>query len=258
MKPDTDYHALTESLDEWITTDLGQLVLDRERTYLQQIVRELFGYYLLEVSLFCDPVDFMQDSPIRNHILFGPCRHSGREHVFSLPEQLPVASDSVDVVVLPHTLDFTPEPHQVLREVERVLIPEGRVVICGFKPFSLWGMWKMLPVLNRRLPWKGNFIASARMEDWLSLLGFETDHVQLLMFRPPWKRMFIQNRMQAWERLGQRFWSRFAGIYILVAIKRESTLTPIRPRWQLRPRLHSTASEPVGFSFQHEEEKNER
>ena len=244
-----EYRALAENLDEWISSDLGRWMLAQERPCLRHIARELFGYYLLEVSLLCESVDFMQDSPIASHALLGPCSRGGDSRILCLPDALPVANASVDAVVLPHTLDFAPEPHRVLREVERVLIPEGRVVICGFKPFSLWGAWRMLPGSSKHHPWKAHFISAVRLEDWLSLLGFEVEHIHMMVFRPPWKRMFIRRKLLFWEQLGRRFWSRFAGVYVMVAVKREITLTPIRPRWVLQPRLRNAAAEPMGCSL---------
>ena len=235
---------LVESLDQWFHTDLGALVLEEELKKLRVMVSRLFGYYLLEVSLLCSHADYLQDCPVRRRFRLSPCAGDGNQ-VLGLPEQLPVVSDYIDAVILPHTLDFSADPRQVLREVERILIPEGKVVITGFNPWSLWGLWRAMPGASRKLPWRGHFLSYSQVEDWLSLLGFDVEEAQTLLFRPPWKRAFLMRHALVMERLGSRLWPWLAGVYIIVATKRVSTLTPIRPRWRLQRSLKKASVEPV-------------
>ncbi len=235
--------ALVEALDRWFQTDLGALVLEQERKRLAPVVEGLFGYFLVEVSPLCRRFDYLQSCPIGRRFHVGTCVRGN--DVLALPERLPLASDLIDAVVLPHTLDFAENPHQVLREVERVLIPEGRVVIVGFNPWSLWGLWRSMPGAGRKLPWRGHFISSARVGDWLSLLGFDLNQTETFLFRPPWKRAWLMRWARLMEKTGARFWPRLAGIYIVVATKRVSTLTPIRPRWRLPRKLGRASVEPV-------------
>ena len=246
--------ALVESLDQWFHTDLGALVLEEERKQLAQLATTLFGYYLLEVSLLCNRPDYLGECPIRRQFRLSPCPVEGN-HILSRPEQLPVATDYIDAVVLPHTLDFSADPRQVLREVERVLIPEGKVIITGFNPWSLWGLWRAMPGASRKLPWKGHFLSFSQVEDWLSLLGFDVEQARTLLFRPPWKRAFLMRHAMLMERLGERLWPWLAGVYIIVATKRVSTLTPIRPRWRLQRKLKKASVEPVANLLNPGEEK---
>lgn len=235
---------LLESLDQWFHTDLGALVLEEEQKKLAELASQLFGYYLLEVSLLCSHPDYLRQCPIRRRFRLSPCPGEGNQ-VVAQPEQLPVISDYIDAVILPHTLDFSADPRQVLREVERVLIPEGKVVITGFNPWSLWGLWRAMPGASRRLPWRGHFLSFSQVEDWLSLLGFDVEEARTLLFRPPWKRPFLMRQALVMERLGSRLWPWLAGVYIIVASKRVSTLTPIRPRWRLQERLKKASVEPA-------------
>jgi SAM-dependent methyltransferase len=149
---------------------------------------------------------------------------------------LPVATDSVDAVFLPHTLEFAAAPHQVLREAERVLIPEGRVVVIGFNALSLWGLRRVIPGARGRVPWCAGFLTSFRVADWLSLLGFDVEMQEMMMFRPPWRRA-LGRQQSMLDSLGGRFWPMLGGVYAIRAVKRVSTLTPLRPSWQTRRRL---------------------
>ncbi|WP_419604597.1 class I SAM-dependent methyltransferase [Thiolapillus sp.] len=254
MSNGLDYRHQVAALNQWFGTDLGEMVLAQESLVLQELAKTLFGYYLLELGLLCRPLDYMQFSPIRSRVRAGPC-HDEHSELVTLPEQLPLAGDTIDAVVLPHTLDFVVDPRQVLREVERILIPEGRVIITGFNPYSLWGLWRLMPGSSRHLPWKGHFIPYARLHDWLSLLGFDVEQTQTLLFRPPWKKAFLKQRFPRLDRMGQRFWPWSASVYVIVAVKRVSTLTPVRPRWRLERKLGKVAVQPLANCSQGKLEK---
>jgi len=99
-------------------------------------------------------------------------------------DRLPLASESVDVFVLPHTLEFHPNPHALLREVDRVLIPEGHVVILSFNPWSLWGVFRVLLGWRKQMPWCGQYYSRPRLRDWLSLLGFDYRCGRQIFFKP--------------------------------------------------------------------------
>jgi SAM-dependent methyltransferase len=145
---------------------------------------------------------------------------------------LPFASASVDAVVMPHTLDFAAQPQRVLREAERVLIPEGRLIVLGFNPFSTWGLMRGL-MRRRRVPWTGHQLGSARLIDWLDLLGFQLEMREWLLFRPPIRA--AQSRRFDWvEGAGARWWPMLGGAYVIRAVKRLSLATPVRPRWKAR------------------------
>ena len=244
MKQADEYARQIEALNQWFESNMGKMVLEHEREVLQQVVEGLFGYYLLELGWLCDMPSYTQASSIRSFYRVSPC-HDAESQLVALPEAAPIAGDSVDAVVLPHTLDFALDPRQVLREVERMLIPEGRVVIVGFNPFSLWGLRRRLPGGSRGLPWQGHFISGRRLQDWLSLLGFDTEQRYSLLFRPPWKKAFLRQRFPRLDKLSQRYLSRFSGVYVLVAVKRVSTLTPVGMRWKLRPTPRGAPVQPI-------------
>ena len=136
--------------------------------------------------------------------------------------ELPFASQSLDLVVLPHVLEFAEEPHQVLREVERVLIPEGQVIVCGFNPASLWGARQVTGRLtgSHFLPLDGEFIGLPRIKDWLKLLGFEVNRGHFGCYAPPFTTEKWLHRFAFMEKAGNRWWPYFGAVYILQAVKR--------------------------------------
>jgi SAM-dependent methyltransferase len=150
---------------------------------------------------------------------------------------LPIQTDSIDVVVLPHTLDFALYPHEVLREVERVLIPEGHVVITGFNPLSIWQIWRWLLRWRNQPPWCGHFYTTMRLRDWLKLLGFDVTHKQHFFHRPPLKNRSFMQRLSFLEKMGRVLWPVTGAGYVLVARKRVETLTPIKPRLKVRQKV---------------------
>jgi SAM-dependent methyltransferase len=223
----------------WLGSGPGEALLGAERRLLDAILPNLFGYYLLQVGGLVGG-DLVAASRIRNRIcvtdpLAGGCE--GCPCLHGSPAALPVASDSVDVVVLQHVLEFEPSPHAALREVERVLVPEGHAVITGFNPFSLVGLRRALARSGTVPPWTGRFVGLTRLKDWVALLGFETLSAQTAFFRPPLANPSLLERLGALESLGSRFWPYAGGVYVLLARRRVTTLTPVKPRWRPRPRL---------------------
>jgi len=139
-------------------------------------------------------------------------------------------SDSLDLVLLPHVLEFADNPHQILREVERVLRPEGNLVISGFNPFSLWGLHRTLG-RKQGYPWCGHFIRLPRLKDWLALLGFEIAGGRFAAYAPPLHHTKWLERFAFMEKAGDRWWAVSGGVYFLHAIKRVPGMRLIKPQW---------------------------
>jgi SAM-dependent methyltransferase len=146
-------------------------------------------------------------------------------------------TDSIDVILLPHTLEFGGDARDILREADRSLIPEGHLVVLGFNPWSLWGLRRLLSTRRGSAPWCGRFLSVARLKDWLRLLGFDTLYVRTFFFRPPLNRGAILERLRWLEAIAGRQPVLPAGVYVLLAKKRVVALTPIRPRWRPRRRM---------------------
>ena len=229
-------------INEWFAQMPGTLLLDSEVEIFSRTLPDLFGYHLLQVGRLGD-TDMLGASRILNRMVVdidGTDGPSAYATIRGSAHALPVDSDSVDVVILPHVLEFEETPHEALREAQRVLVPEGHVVIAGFNPWSLMGVWRMMLHRSRAAPWSGHFLGLNRIKDWLALLGFDVTQVESLFFRPPFKNVRLMERLGGVEPIGKRFaGSVGAGAYVLVGKKRVSTLTPIKPGWSARRRLVS-------------------
>ncbi|RMG34872.1 MAG: class I SAM-dependent methyltransferase [Gammaproteobacteria bacterium] len=236
--------APPERLREWLPGAAGRRLIAAEEALLRRFVEGLFGYYLVSVEGLGADLRPLHECPVRHKLRLAPSEEEGGD-IVARAEQLPLRSDTIDAVVLHHSLDFSADPHLVLREVERVLIAEGRVVILGFNPFSLWGVWRLLLRGRSTGPWCGHFLSYRRVVDWLGLLGFDVEYTDVAAFVPPLPQRW-EGRFAGVERLARRYLPMFAGVYVIRAVKRVSTVTPVRLRWQaLRVFSPSGAMEPT-------------
>lgn len=191
----------------------------------------LYGRFLLQLGSCGPVVPELSFEGMRRHIIVDTLSGS-RFDVAGDSVRLPIATSSVNAVYLPHVMEFTPDPHGLLREVDRTLIPDGRLLIFLFNPFSLYGLWRLLPRSSGSYPWAGDFISLRRIIDWLRLLGFDVEEIVRLGYRPPLQNQRLFDRFQPMERLAGRFWPEFSAVSMVLAIKREVPLSLIRPVWQ--------------------------
>lgn len=221
----TDCKATAKNLSEWFATEQGGYVLAREQAYFDHTVNDIFGYNALQLGM--PEHDLLRNSRI-------PLRFSGSDQaeaaVQLCDDELPIATGSIDLVLLPHRLEFVKHPHAILREVERVLMPEGSLIISGFNPHSLWGVHRTL-VRGWGFPWCGHFIALSRIKDWLALLGFEVVGGRFAAYAPPFAQTKWLERNKFMEAAGDRWWAVSGGIYFVHAVKRVPGMRLIKPRW---------------------------
>jgi SAM-dependent methyltransferase len=224
-------------LAEWLRTPAGRYLLAWEQQHLDEAVADLFGFHALQLGLL--PLAALKANRMPHRWVSGdgagPVESPGAppEAVVALRcdfDALPFASQSLDLVVLPHSLELARDPHLTLREVERVLVPEGRVVIVGFNPASLWALRQRLGRLTRRLgihrkrplflPSEGEFIGYRRLRDWLRLLSFEVEAGRFGCYRPPVGSDKWLSRFGWAESFGDRWLPVFGAVYSLTAVKR--------------------------------------
>lgn len=221
-------------LNHWFHTPLGKRLLQKEADALQQILPQLFGYHLLQIGSIGEGC-LLESSRIMHRCILTTTTsvtHLACSHVYAAVTALPFAQDSLDVVVLPHTLEFEENPQEILREVERILIPEGYVVILGFNPISLWGMWHWLRARYKpAAPWCGRFLPLLRLKDWLALLDFEVKDQRTFFYALPFHNDRFKNFTILLEKMGAHWLNNFGAVYLIVAKKRVVTLTPIKPKW---------------------------
>ena len=227
---------IRKQLRSWFETDLGQDVLTYEKQKVNKVLPDLFGYHLLQLGSV-GQFDLLSNSRIGNKVIVEsePVETiSGLSGLISTSYTLPVASESIDLVVLPHLLEFEPNPHQVLREIYRILIGEGHVIILGFNPWSWWGLWRILLAWSEKPPFCGHYIGLTRLRDWLALLDFEIINTEKFYFRPPLKNIKVMKKIIVLEQLGKFCMPFWGGIYMLVAKKRVVPLTPVKMQWRIR------------------------
>lgn len=229
------------ALDGWLQTPAGAYVREWEQACLDELVADIFGFNAVQIGL--PQINALAANRMPNKWQ-AATRTSTLEHLELAPggkqiavaldfAELPFASQSLDLVVLPHVLEFAAEPHQVLREVERVLIPEGQVIICGFNPASLWGVRQGIGRLTRShyLPVAGEFISMPRMKDWLKLLNLGVSRSHFGCYAPPFRTAHWIDRFAFMEPAGQRWWPYLGAVYIVHAVKRVKGMTMIGPAW---------------------------
>ncbi len=246
----------------WLQSPPGRYALNWQQTQYDQAVGDVFGFHALQCALpgldglrsnrmphrirACLPGEWstMLAQPGANPELIA-VTESGRqpEDIIFLDafEALPIDSNSVDLLILPHVLEFAADPHQVLREADRVLRPEGKVMISGFNPVSFWGARQMfLKPLPKRvapsyLPGDGQFISLPRLRDWFALLSFEVNEYRFGCFAPPCTTDDWLQRWSFMESLGDRFWPICGSVYFVTAVKRVANVQLIGPAWRNRP-----------------------
>ena len=248
-------------LPDWFQTPPGRYLLAWEQAQFDATVADFFGFHALQLGLpeldalqanrmphrwLAQSLDMKAQSTRPTNTHFADCYLAGSKRAALMVDfaALPFPANSLDLVVLPHALELNVDPHATLREVERVLVPEGRVVITGLNPASLWGLRQRRARLYQRLglgelylPQNGEFIGYWRLRDWLRLLSFEVETGRFGCYRPAvgsekWLKRF------AWmDRAGDRWWPIFGSVYFLVAVKRVRGMRLLGPAWKAAPSL---------------------
>ncbi len=261
---------------DWFRTPPGEYLLAWERERFDQAVADMFGFHALQLGL--PELDALRSNRMPHKWLALPAAGDGSLATDATPGNsspdataaagassprvalltdsaaLPFPENSLDLVLLPHTLELSSDPHTTLREVERVLVPEGRLVISGLNPASLWGLRQRRAHFYRRLgygelflPEAGEFIGYWRLRDWLRLLSFEVESAQFGCYRPAVSSRASLDRFAWMDKVGERSWPIFGALYFLVAVKRVRGMRLLEPAWKAQK---ATASAPVAIANQ--------
>ena len=222
-------------IDDWLTSPQGLYVMTWEHGKIDAVVDDLFGYNALQIGLPQFHLLANNRMPLRQ--IAG---ESGAVDVVCDLKELPFPANSIDLIVMPHVLEFHEDPHQILREAERILIPDGQLVITGFNPLSLWGLRRKLPKCPGGFPMNGHYISVLRLRDWLKLLSFEVDRGNFGCYAPPLHQERWLNRCRFMELAGDRWWSFAGGVYLLRAIKRIHGMRLIMPALRSEKRQTKT------------------
>ena len=217
----------TSTLSDWFSTPKGAYVLRWEQGQFDSAVEDVFGFNAVQVGL--PQFDLLRQSRIalRTRVGLDPAGD-----LLADSGALPLASGSVDLVVLPHVLEFSAHPHRILREAARVLTHDGQIVISGFNPLSLWGMRRALYPNRKEYPWCGRFIGLLRLKDWLQLLSFELNGGRFGCYAPPFSQAKWLGRSAFMEKAGERWWPIAGGVYVVRAVKRTVGMRLVMPSWR--------------------------
>ncbi len=218
--------------DQWLSRFLGARVLEAEQKVLARVYAEHYGKHTILMGVPHQHI-LIKSKNLTQPIMLGPLinQHKEVQIIESDFYNLPIIPGSVDLVILPHTLDFIDNPHRLLLEACRIVKPEGDIIILGFNPWSFWGLKKYLSK-NKACPWNGNFLSPLKIIEWLKLADFEIIKQEMLFFRPPVSQVKIFNRLKFLEWLGHKCFTPFGGIYTLTAKAKVIPLMPIKLNWK--------------------------
>ena len=214
----------------WLSTPLGRRCLASEQRLTRRALERVFGERLLQIGAWGRTDSFVRYARTQRSALLDWRPEVGAD-VVSAATHLAVASDSVDAVVLPHTLELSPSPHALLREVDRVLRADGHLVVLSFRPSGPWGLRHLLSPRRGYPPGHRRLIPERRLRDWLELLSFEVQTRAHYCHTLPLERIrrFGTFPKEEWA---ARWLPVLSGGYLLAAQKRVHPLTPIRPVWR--------------------------
>ena len=213
------------SPQEWFKSPLCQYLLNLEYGYINPVVMDTFGFYAIQMGNF--DIDFLDHSRIPNKFSL----NSNHADLMASNEALPFEEASVDLIIAPHILEQMAEPYELLKEIHRVLMPEGRLIISGFNPMSLWGIKRLLS-FDIDYPWNTKFIPLSKIKEWLLIIGLEMVEGKMGCYVPPIQQSSWLKKLHTMEKLGDRWWPMLGGFYFLVIQKRVHGMTPIRPLWK--------------------------
>ena len=232
--------AAGKRVTDWFEGPLGTRVLREETALAPLVLDDVFGFELLQVGAWGPAAHLLSGARTQHATLLAPQLATGVTLCAPL-DSLPFRSDSIDAIFLPHTLELVEDPYAVLREAERVLCAEGCLMICGFNPFSGWGVRRAFARHVRGTvfpPQTQRLLSERRMRDWVAVLGFDVDSVYGYLGMLPTK-----GRTPRTAFAPRAAWA--AGAYLLKARKRVKTLTWVRPRRRARQRVLVGAAEPT-------------
>jgi SAM-dependent methyltransferase len=213
------------SPQEWFKSPLGQYLLTLEYDYINPVVMDTFGFYAIQMGNF--DIDFLDQSRIQNKFSL----NSNHPDLMTSNEALPFDEASVDLLIAPHILEQMIEPYELLKEIHRVLMPEGRLIITGFNPVSLWGIKRLLS-FDIDYPWNTKFISLSKIKEWLPIVGLEMAEGKMGCYVPPIQQESWLRKIHTMEKLGDRWWPMLGGFYFLVIQKRVHGMTTIKPSWK--------------------------
>ena len=234
---------MTERISSWLESPRGKALLRAEAALMTEALDDCFGWELMQVGAWGEQRELVAGGRTRRRTIvaspeWGTVVRSGAD-ISARLTQLPIASDSVDAVLLPHTLEFETDPYTLLREVDRILTGEGKLLILGFRPLSFWGL-RAAATRSGFPPGLRRLLREGRIRDWLRLLGYEVAESRHYLYEAPWGESVGGPRML---RRGL-FYPLPAGAYLIKARKRVYAVPALRLRLPERRQVLGGLVEP--------------
>lgn len=227
--------TFNHELEQWYNSYFGEALQSQLQRCITRFIEQSFGYYAVEFGL-SHKHSLLAESRVKHRFcgVTNLSNQATKQSFVTGLAALPVEGASVDLVIANHVLEMSTTPHQVVREIDRILTPDGECVLIGFNPISLMGLRHFLrPYENHA------FYTQKRVKDWFSVLGFEVKQTQTLSYQPHWAGHFIYKKTQCLERWGQRWSLPFGRIYVLHLKK---CTTPLMPTLRFKaPRILTPA-----------------
>lgn len=220
--------------NQWLSQQfLGQSILETEARQFSVMLKRHFGKHALLIGA-PNQYELLNSTKIPCHSIVTPLMSNAKKtgYIEGDLRELPIMTGSIDLVMLPHTLEFVDSPRQLLAEACRVIKPEGLIIISGFNPYSTWGLKKIITKNKKSGPWGGNFIHSSKIKNWLRLSDFAMEKQESALFAPPVNHPALYQKLHFLEKLGSVCLPILGGIYIISARAKVIPLTPIRLKWK--------------------------
>ena len=195
----------------------GQAALAWEQRVLDTFAERVFGFYALSIDL--PQLDALKQSTIHHsiHLGVGALAPAAQAAQFDIHDW-PIQNDALDYIVLPHVLEFSVDPHAVLREAARCLRPGGSLSLTAFNPHSVLGWQAGHTELGKRADW----VSRRRLIDWMALLNLHTDRGAFGQWRPMCEQVQSFKRLDWLDSAGERWWPHLANVFALRVVKRVS------------------------------------
>lgn len=234
MEIETEAKDPISELQAWYDTPLGQEIRSQEQRLIDEALTHVQGNHLVQITLdgrrwFCD------EARAQHGVLVAPRLELGMEanSLLAAHEALPIQSAVIDILILHHALEFSSEPHQVLREAARVLRPGGHLILIGFNPHSFFGIHKRLKRADTA-PWNSALLSPGRLTDWFHLLQLSPMVTHSRGFEYPFENRKWRKRLRPLSFLAKNSPIPFGNLFSMTARKDVGGMTPILPEWNRR------------------------
>lgn len=225
-------HRSIVQWNQWLNKSPGQLVISTEKDILHEFLSGTYGKHVVLVGV-PEQARLIQTLDLPCHALLTPFSNhktADLKVVESGFYELPLASASVDLVILPHTLELVDNPRQLLAEACRIIKPEGHLILCGFNPYSLWALTHL--IRGRKTLPVSHSLLQGTLKKWLQLSDFELVKQSKALYSPPIESTRLLKKLQVFEWLGKKCHLPWGAVYVLMARAKIVPLTPVRLRWK--------------------------